>query len=165
MADAFDPAVKAFPDAKQKHHVIIILSDGEDFEGSVDQAIKTAKEANARIYTIGLGSKEGEPIPLKDTYGKISGYKKDKHGQVVITKLNETLLKQIAEETGGIYFEAAPGEKEVEWIYQHMKNIDRKDFKQRQVTEKEDHYQFFLGLALILFMLETMIGERKSNAN
>jgi len=161
LSEAINTAVKGYPESKQKHHVIILLSDGEHLEGDLDESIKKARESNVRIYTIGIGTIDGEPIPLRSEGGKVSGYKKDIHGQVVITKLNESLLREISDQTGGLYFSVNTGGKEVEWIYQHMQNIEKKEFKQRLITEREDHYQVFLALALILLIIEMLLGETK----
>ena len=118
----------------------------------------------SRIYGIGIGTKEGAPIPLRSEQGKVSGYKKDRSGQIVITKLNEELLTQIAKETDGLYFLASPGEREVEWIYQHMQNLEKKEFKQRLVIERENHFQLFLTFSLILLFVSVLIGEVKKGA-
>lgn len=162
LSEAIRSAVNAFPKSKQKNHVVIMLSDGEHLEGDVASAIRTAREARVRIYTMGLGTKEGAPIPLRSEQGKVSGYKKDRNGEVVITKLNEELLKQIAEETGGLYFPATPSEREVEWIYQHLQNLEKKEFKQRLVFEREDHFQLFLGFAILLLLVEVLVSDVKT---
>lgn len=161
LSEAIRTAVKGFPEAKQKHHVVILLSDGEDLMGDVDSAIKTAREANVKIYTVGIGTKDGAPIPLRGERGAVSGYKKDRGGEVVITKLNEDILRQIAQETGGKYAPATPSEREVEWVYQDMQNIEKKEFKQKVVVEREDHFQIFIAFALILLTLETLLSETK----
>ncbi|MBI4372692.1 MAG: VWA domain-containing protein [Candidatus Omnitrophica bacterium] len=161
LSQAIRTAVKAFAKSKQKNHVIILLSDGEDLEGDMEEAIKIAKEAKSRIYTIGIGTKEGAPIPLRSDRGKVSGYKKDRSGEIVITKLNEPLLARITKETGGLYFQASAGEREIEWIYQHMQNLEKGEFKQRQIIEREDHFQFFLLFALILLFVEAVITDTK----
>ena len=161
LSEAIRSAVNAFPKSKQKNHVIVLLSDGEHLEGDMPAAIKTAKDANVRIYTVGFGTKEGAPIPLRSEQGKISGYKKDRAGEVVITKSNEALLTQIAEDTGGLYFPATPSEREVEWIYRHMQNLEKKEFKQKVIVEREDHFQFFLITALILLLIEMLLSDVK----
>ena len=159
--EAIQTAIKAFPKTKQKNHAIVLLSDGEDLEGDVEPAVKAASDAGVRIYTVGIGTKEGAPIPLRSEEGRVSGYKKDRDGQIVITKLNEELLTQIAKETGGLYFPASPGEQEIEWIYRHLQNLEKKEFKQRLVVEREDHFQFFLGLAIILIIVEMFTSDAK----
>jgi Ca-activated chloride channel family protein len=162
LGAALRTAIKGFPDTKQKYHTIILLSDGEDLEGNVESAIKTAKEAQIRIYSVGLGTQEGAPIPLRSEEGSVGGFKKDRGGNVVITKLNEPLMRQIAEETGGLYFPSNSGDKESEWIYQHMQNIEKKEFKNQMVVEREDHFQSFLFIGLLLIILEMLVGEVKS---
>ncbi len=161
LSEAIRVATKAFPKTRQKSHVIVLLSDGEDLEGNVESAIKTAKEANIRIYSVGIGTKEGAPIPLRSEQGKVSGYKKDRSGEVVITKLNEELLTQIAEQTGGLYSQATPSEREIEWIYKHAQNLEKKEFKQRLVVERENHFQFFLAVALLALFAEMVINDAK----
>ncbi|MBI4394800.1 MAG: VWA domain-containing protein [Candidatus Omnitrophica bacterium] len=164
LSQAIRTAVKGFAKSKQKNHVVILLSDGEDLEGDVEAAVKLAKEAKIRIYTVGIGTKEGAPIPLRSEQGKVSGYKKDRSGEIVITKLNEPLLTQAAEQTGGLYFPASAGEREMEWIYQHMQNLEKGEFKQRLVIEREDHFQFFLAFAIILLLIETLMSDTKRYA-
>ena len=159
LREAIQMATKAFEKSKQKAKVVILLTDGEDLEGDVETALKAAKEAKIKIYAVGIGTKEGAPIPLRGESGKISGYKKDRGGEVVITKLNEDLLTKIANETGGLYVAATPGEKEVDWIYKHIQNLEKNELKQRIVAERENHFQFFLGTALILLILEMLMNE------
>ena len=159
LREAIRMATKAFEKSKQKAKVAVLLSDGEDLEGEVESAINAAKEANVRIYAVGIGTKEGAPIPLRSEQGKISGYKKDRSGEVVITKLNEDLLTKIANETGGLYVAATPGENEVDWIYKHLGNLEKAELKQQLVVERENHFQLFLSLALILLILETLMNE------
>jgi Ca-activated chloride channel homolog len=77
----------------------------------------------------------------------------------VITKLNQSLLERIADQTGGLYSPATPGEKEIEWIYKHMESLDKKEFKQRLVIEREDHFQLFLAFAILLVLVEMLVGE------
>lgn len=163
LREAIRTTVKGFAKSKQTNHVAILLSDGEDLEGDVESAIKIAHDAKVRIYTIGTGTKEGAPIPLRSEQGKVSGYKKDRAGEVVITKLNEDLLTRIAKETGGLYFPATLGGQEVEWTYRHIQNLEKKEFKQKMVIEREDHFQLFIALALILFFAEMLLSDAKKD--
>lgn len=165
LREAIQTAVKVFSKSKQKNNAIILLSDGEDLEGDVESSINMVKDAKIRIYTIGFGTKEGAPIPLRSDQGKVSGYKKDRSGEIVITKLNEPLLMKAAEETGGLYFLTTPSEREVEWIYQHMQNIEKKEFKQREIVEREDHFQIFLFFAILILMLELFVSETRKEEN
>ena len=162
LGEAIQTAVRGFPKSKQKNRAVLLLSDGEHLEGDVQGSIKMAREAGVRIYTIGIGTKEGVPIPLRSERGKVSGYKKDRSGEIVITKLNEPLLRQIANETGGLYLPATPSEREVGWVYQHLQNLEKTQFKERLIVEREAHFQLFLVMAILLLLLETAITETRS---
>lgn len=164
FSEAIRTAIKAFPETKRKHHALVFLSDGEDLEGGVEDAIRQACEAGVRIYTIGIGTEEGSPIPLRSETGKVGGYKKDRAGNVVVTKLNESLLKQMAEETGGLYFRSGSG-REAEWIYRHMQNLEKKEFKNQLIEEREDHFQIFVLLAILLLILESLVSESRKPEN
>jgi len=161
LSNGISMAVRSFPDTEKKYRALIVLSDGETSDEQLGGAIELAKKEKVRVYTIGIGTAEGEPIPLRSTEGKTGGYKKDRQGRIVITKLNKSLLEQIARETGGLYFPASPSEREVEYIYQHLQSLGKKELKERTIIEREDHFQFFLLLGLIVLILETLIGDRK----
>ena len=153
-------AAQSFPKGKGKHKAIVILSDGENMESEIRDAVEIAKQDNVRIYTIGLGTKNGEPIPLMSETGKISGYKKDRSGNVVVSKLNETLLQEAAQTTGGLYFPATPSERETDLIYQHIQGLGKKELKEQVVVEREDHFQSFLLLAFLCLLCEAILSDR-----
>ena len=149
--------MRSFPKDDMKHKALILFTDGEDLQGGMDEAIKAAKESGVRIYTIGVGTEEGDPIPLKGESGRKSGFKKDRAGQVVVTNLDKALLQKIATETGGVYLPSTPGEDEVEYVLKHLESLGQKQFKERLISEKEDHYQIFVFLALFFLLLEMMV--------
>lgn len=154
-------AVDSFPKKELKYKSLILFTDGEDHEGGIEQALEAAKKAGVRIYTVGVGTAGGEPIPLRDEQGKKSGFKKDATGQVVITTLNQVLLEKIAGETGGIYVPSTPSEQEVDIVLKHLAGLGQKQFTERLITEKEDHFQFFLFWALFFLVLEMLIRRGK----
>ena len=164
LNEGIKTALQAFPKESAKQKAVVVLSDGENLEGGIEESIELAKKENARIYTVGLGTEAGEPIPLKSQDGKIAGYKKDEKGEVVITKLNQGLLKRIAEQTGGLYFPATPSEREAELIYSHMQSLGKKELKEQTVIEREDRYQSFLLVTFFLLLIEFVIGDRKRYA-
>ena len=160
LSQAIHLALRAFPQKELKYKALILFTDGEDFEGGIENAIAEAKEAGVRIYAIGLGTKEGEPIPLKNEKGERTGFKKDRVGQMVLTKLNQPLLERIAKETGGIYFPGTPGEKEVDLILKHLRGWGEQQFSEKTVVEREDQFQSFLVMALVLLMAEMLVRRR-----
>ena len=160
LLQAIRLAIRAFPQKELKYKALILFSDGEDHEGSLEQAIEEAKKANIRIYTIGLGTAEGEPIPLKNEKGERQGFKKDRSGQMVLTKLNQPVLERLAKETGGVYLPASPGEKEVEVILKHLHGWGEQQFEEKMVVEREDQYQIFLIFAFLFLVAEMSIRRK-----
>jgi Ca-activated chloride channel family protein len=160
LVPAVHLALRAFPQKELKYKALILFTDGEDHEGGLEKAIEEAKQANVRIYCIGLGSSEGEPIPLKNEKGERSGFKKDRSGQMVLTKLNAEVLERLAKETGGIYLPATPGEKEIDVILKHLRGWGEQQFEEKEIVEREDQYQIFLVLALILLIAEMLIRRK-----
>ncbi len=157
LGAAIEKAIAAFTDEKGKQKALVVFSDGEDHAAQIDSAVALAKQQNVRIYTIGTATGEGAPIPLKNERGVQTAVKKDRVGNIVITKLDKAVLSKIATETGGLYFPATPSEKEVDLILKHLSSLGEKKLEDRVVTEKEDHYQIFLFIALILLMLEMVV--------
>lgn len=154
---AIQLAIRSFPDKALQHKVIVLLTDGEDHEGRIDEAIAAAKQGGVRIYAIGVGTPQGAPIPLKSETGQKTGFKKDGTGQIVISKMNPSVLEKIAFETGGIFITASPGEQEVGLMLKHLAGVGQKKFKERMITEREDHFQLFLFFSLFFLILEGLI--------
>lgn len=161
LAEAIKTGLKAFPKGDKKYRVMIIFSDGEETTLEAEAVMERAREAGVRIYTVGVGTREGAPIPLGPGKGNITGFKKDRMGKTVISKLDNGLLEKIADETGGLFFPSTPGEKEIDLIYTHLGGIGKKTFKAKDMVEKEEHFQLFLLPALVLLMLELLISDRR----
>ncbi|HCM42154.1 MAG TPA: hypothetical protein DIS66_02410, partial [Candidatus Omnitrophica bacterium] len=162
LGAAIEKAISAFSDEKGKQKALIVFSDGEDHAAQIDSAVALAKQRNVRIYCVGTATGEGAPIPLKNENGVQTAVKKDRSGNIVITKLDKVVLSKVATETGGIYLPATPGEREVELILKHLASLGEKKLEDRLVTEKEDHYQIFVFIALVLLMLEMLVRRGRS---
>ncbi|MFH1478330.1 MAG: VWA domain-containing protein [Candidatus Omnitrophota bacterium] len=165
IGEAIKKAVDSFVKKETKYKVLVLLTDGEDHESDPLGAGRLAKKEGVIIYTIGIGTKQGEPVPLIDGSGNVSGYKKDTSGEVVISKLDDSTLQRIAVMTGGKYYNATPSEFELENIYEDISKMERKELSGRLFTQYEDRFQYFLAIALILVCLEFLIGDRKKNAD
>ncbi len=161
IASAIRTAMKSFVTKEYKHKVLILITDGEDHEGDPVKAAKEAAKEGIVIYTIGIGSPQGAPIPEYDQYGNRIGYKKDRQGQIVTTKLDVLTLEKIAFETGGKYYISSTGESELDKIYQEISSMEKKELATRKFSQFEDRFQIFLFLGLILLVLESVLGERK----
>ena len=161
IGNAVKTAIKAFTKKERKHKVLILLTDGEDHDTDPIGAAREAKKEGIVIYTIGIGTEKGEPIPIVDETGRIIGYKKDAKGEVVMTKLDEETLRKIALITDGGYYRATSAGFELDKIYDEISRMEKKELSDRLFTQYEDRFQYFLGIAFILLCVEFMIGDRK----
>lgn len=161
LAAAIKSANSAFIAKERRYKTLIILTDGEDLEGQVESAVDIAKEAGVIIYTIGVGTAEGRPIPDRDAKGDVVEYHKDFGGQVVISRLDERALAQIAARTGGRYFRATTGENELDELYDDISKMEKKELESRLFQNFEDRFQYPLLPALVFLAAEASISERR----
>jgi Ca-activated chloride channel family protein len=162
IGDAIELASTYYDDEEQTNRVLFIVSDGEDHsEGSVADAVELAVEEGIQVYTIGVGTLKGGPIPIKRN-DVVERLKKDSEGQVVITKLDEAMLEQIAEEGNGEYINGANTEEAVAYISDQLNQMDKKEFEAKQYAEYKDQFQWFLGIGLLLLFLDIFLLERKT---
>lgn len=142
-----------------KYSVMILMSDGEELEAEAVNAAKEAAELGIRIYTVGIGSREGVPIPVKTKSGEVA-YKKDVQGNIVTTRLEEGTLQEIANVTGGLYFYANPSEFQLQKVLTEIASLEKKEQATDRLENYQDRYQIFLGLAALLFLVEALVSER-----
>jgi Ca-activated chloride channel family protein len=162
LAAAIRTATEGFVAKEKKYKVLVLFTDGEDLEGQVDSAIAQAREANVIIYTIGVGSPQGMPIPVRDPKGDIIEYRKDEKGQIVVSRLDEPSLSRIAVQTGGRYFRASTSESEIADLYKEISGLDKKELESRLFQNYEDQYQYPLAVAIVMLAGYTWAGERRS---
>lgn len=142
-----------------QYSVMILMSDGEELEAAAVNAAKEAAEMGIRIYTIGIGSREGVPIPVASRNGEVA-YKKDVQGNIVTTRLEDGTLQEIANVTGGLYFYASPGEFQLQKVLTEIASLEKKEQASDRMENYQDRYQIFLGLAALLFLIEALVSER-----
>ncbi len=160
IAEALEVASNGFGESKH-NKAIVVITDGEDHEGNVlEQAEETVKK-NITIYTIGMGLPEGTPIP--EFNGTIqTGYKKDRDGQTVMSKLDETLLQRLASVGKGIYVRATTSETGLSKIFEDIGKIEKSEIEEKQFSDYEDRFQYFVALGLFLLILDLFLFERKT---
>ncbi|MDA9018666.1 VWA domain-containing protein [Flavobacteriaceae bacterium] len=161
VSESINLAKDFYDDDNQTNRVLCILSDGEDHEIQNQNITEIAKSSGITIITIGLGSVKGSPIPLKEN-NIVKSYKKDQNGDVVITKLNIELLKNIANSSNGIYIDGANTESVVKAIVERLKEMDKKEFESKQFVAYKDQFQWFIGFAILFLSLELIIFEKKT---
>ncbi len=158
---AIELAIKSFGE-NEHNKAIVIISDGEDHENG--DAVKAAQEAakhGIKIYTIGMGLDEGAPIPLYNKYGKKTGYKKDKDGNIIITKLDDNILRQIAEIGDGLYVRASNSNVGLDKIYEDINKTEKSEIESNVFTDYEDQFQWFVGAAILLLIIEILLSSGK----
>ena len=161
IGDAVRLGVKGLSKTVEKSKSIVLLTDGEDHKSDPIGAAEEAAKQKIKIFTVGIGSKNGEPIPIKDENGKFTGYKKDKNGNVVMSKMDESELVKIADITGGRYFDASSGQVDIIALIDAIKGLEKSKLSSNLNRQYEDRYQYFLFLGLLLLMIEYFIPETK----
>mgnify|MGYP001564473014 FL=1 len=162
IGPALDLALKSFRYDDDTKKAIVVITDGEDHEGNIDAALDEANSKDVSIYTIGFGSSVGVPIPVYDDSGVQRGYKKDNQGNIVLTKLDETILKMISEKTNGKYYRGSNTQDELEAIYNDLANIQKSEYGTKKITEYEDRFYYFLIPAIMILIGEFFISSNKS---
>ncbi|MBT8272777.1 MAG: VWA domain-containing protein [Bacteroidia bacterium] len=162
---AIDEAIQLartyYDDDDQTNRVLIIISDGEDHNNVAVEVAEAASEEGIKIFTIGVGSTKGAPIPIKRNE-IVLNYKKDNSGETVITKLDEETLIDIAEEANGQYINGRNTNEVVETIREILNKMDKKEFEAKQFAEYKDQFQWFLGFAVFFLFVDIFLLERKT---
>jgi len=160
IGTAIRVATRSFEKSARGERVLVLLTDGEDHETDPLEAAKEAANAGVRIYSIGIGSEKGEPIRLPD-----GSFKKDTEGHTVNSRLDLVLLQKIAQYTDGKTIKANPkGGLELDVLYADIGLIQKKTLRSRTYTIYEERFQYFLLPAILLLILEMLLGDRRRTA-
>ena len=158
ISSAIDQAIKTFDiDPGKEKKAIILISDGEDMEHHAIESAEAAAKKGIVIYTIGIGSPEGAPIPIGN-----NRYKTDKEGNTVMTKLNEPMLQQLAAIGNGKYVRAGNNNFGLKKIYNDISKIEKTEFDSKIFSDYEDRFQYFIAISALLLLIEIFIFERRS---
>ncbi len=155
IGDAILTAAKSFSAQSEKSRAIIVITDGENHEDDAVEAAKQAAELGIKVYTVGVGSQQGQPIPID---GELL---KDKDGNIVVSRLDEGTLKQIAAAGGGAYVHAGNEEFGLNPIVDDIKKMEAERFNSVIFEDFDEQYMYFFAAALVLLVLEMLVGERK----
>ena len=154
VGKALQLATLSFSSQSEQSRVIVLITDGENHEDDAVEAARVAKEQGIRIYTIGIGTPEGAPI-------KIDGeFVKDEDGQMVVSKLGEQMLEQIASITDGAYVRATKQSIGLEEIVKSINEMEKSELSTVRYEEYNEQYQYLLAVALSLLLLESLILSR-----
>jgi Ca-activated chloride channel homolog len=161
IGPAIRTALKAFEAGEGRDRAIVLITDGEQTEGDASAAADEAAKASVKIYAIGVGTAEGELIPVREE-GKGMEFLKDREGVTVKSRLDETTLKEIALKTGGIYVRSAAGDFGMDTIYDKgIAQLQRKEYEARLQRRFFERFQWPLGISLALLLLEAFVSDRR----
>ncbi|MDB2675258.1 VWA domain-containing protein [Flavobacteriales bacterium] len=162
IGKAIELSINSFDVSNDQNKAIIIITDGENHEDDAIQKAKDAEDMGIFVHTIGMGSAEGGPIPIKNRYGSITSYQKDNSGNTVITKLNEEMLKEIAASGGGSYIRANSTQSSLNALFKEINKMEKKEIGSKVFTDYKDRFQWFLGIAIVLLLIESLLRNTKN---
>lgn len=164
ITSAIKEAMDIFKGPDKKYKILVIITDGDDLEGDALNAAKEASDLGIKIYCVGVGSQEGDIIPVVKENGE-RGYVADRSGQVVKSALNEDLLKKIAISTGGNYVHATQAEFGLVLLYdKSISKLEKRDIEAKMRKHSQERFQYFLAFAVLLLLLEPLLPDRKMMA-
>ncbi|MCX6250414.1 MAG: VWA domain-containing protein [Bacteroidetes bacterium] len=160
ISDAIEKAMGTFGQSNRSK-AIVIITDGEDHQGGVLEQVEASGKTGIVTYTIGMGLPEGAPIPVYN--GDVqTGFKKDRDGTTIISKLDETILQQIASVGKGIYVRANNSSTGLEKIFDDINKIQKVEIETKQFSDYEDRFQYFIAFSLIFLIFELFVYDRKN---
>jgi Ca-activated chloride channel family protein len=158
LSQAIDAALRSFDARQGKYQVLVLITDGEDHEGKVDEAAERAAQAGVKIFTVGIGTPDGELLPAAEG----SGFLKDARGNVVKSRLDEATLARVAEKSSGAYVRGLGASLGLDEVFErHIAPMERRDVGSRLERRGEDRFQFPLAAALVLLVLEAAFPDRR----
>ncbi len=161
IASAIELGIKSFTQDQESSKVIVIISDGENHEGDAIKAANHAKESGIKIYTIGMGLPKGAPIPISRGRGR-EGFMKDRQGEVIISRMDPSMLRKIASAGDGEFFRASTGNVGLNKLYGDLNSLNKSEIETKIYSEYDDQFHYFVAAALLLLLLDLLILERKS---
>lgn len=159
VAEAIRTATRAFASDERKYKALLLITDGENHTDDPVAAARAAAEAGVRIFAVGVGTPDGELIPVRD--GDRVDYLRDSNGQVVKTRLDEGTLREIARVADGAYARAGSGGMGLQSVYQHIQEMEKRDLGSRRYAQYKHRYQWPLALALLCFLGEALLSDRR----
>ncbi|WP_103665295.1 VWA domain-containing protein [Gracilimonas amylolytica] len=171
-ATAFKPALETALEAFQSleengteaSKVLLIISDGEDHGETYEDALNSLTNENILVYTVGVGTTEGTTIPLyEEGTGDLIGYKRDNQGQVVTTKLQSQILRNIAREGKGEYYSIERGNDGIDAFLARMDELEKGEFASQEYADYKNQYQWMGALALLLLLTSVMLPSARSH--
>jgi len=159
--EAIERAITYFDNDEQTNRFLFIVSDGEDHEENTKSLASQAKKEGIKVYTVGVGTEKGAPIPLRSG-GEVYGYKKDNKGEVVITKMMDNVLKEISSEGNGKYINGNRTQETIDIVEDLLVKAEKSEFESKQFSDYKDQFQWFIGFGLLFLIFDMLLLEKKT---
>ena len=147
----------AFVDEERRNKVLVLVSDGEDLEGEIEEAIRRAKEAGVVVHAVGVGTEGGQPVPDVDAEGRVTGYKRDESGGAVVSRLNLSTLDAIARGTGGKAFRITPADTSLSALASAIEGMEQKTLAREYSYRRKERFQVPLAIGLACLALGLLL--------
>ena len=163
LDEAISVSMVGLDNDRAGHKAIVIVSDGEDDRQESDyvRAADRAADAGLTVYTIGVGTSDGEPIPIKDSWGNLVKYQEDGDGNMVLSRINEDVLKSVAEAGGGRYVLAGGSTSAAAVIAEELDNLEKTVVESEITNARVERFQWFAGGAILLLIVSQLIPDRR----
>jgi Ca-activated chloride channel family protein len=161
ILEALEAASRGFVARDSKFRVVVLLTDGEETEGSILGVAEKAREEGIVIHTIGIGTPRGEPIPVRNEGGDVTDYIRDESGQPVLSRLGEETLSKVALGTGGEYFRISEQDREIEEIVSSIAGMEGEELESQLFRRFQERFYWPLGLALVLLLAEAVVPRER----
>ena len=159
--EALNLAKTYYNNDEQTNRFLIIISDGEDHQEETKQVAQNMSKEGVKVYTIGVGTEKGGPIPIK-VNGSLLGYKKDRKGETVITQRKPDVLEAVANVAGGRYIDGNKTDKPVDFIEELIANAQKNEFETKQFSDYKDQFQWFIGLGILFLLIDIFFLDKKT---
>ncbi|APG66495.1 BatB protein [Tenacibaculum todarodis] len=161
ITEALNLAKTYYNNDEQTNRFLIIISDGEDHQEETKQVAQNIANEGVKVYTIGVGTEKGGPIPMKIN-GSLIGYKKDNKGETVITKRKPEVLQGIADAANGNYIDGNKTDNPVKIIENIISNAQKSEFETKQFSDYKDQFQWFIGIGILFLLIDIFLFDKKT---
>lgn len=165
LGEALRVSLDALDQGAREDRVLVLVTDGEDHEGSIDEQLQRAVTSGVQIHSVGIGSTEGVPIPGDGAQGGSQRFQRDEEGNVITTQLDEATLRALADASGGQFVRVAAGTTAFEDLVDEIARGEGDEVDSREITQFEEQFQLFLLLGFVLLFVEAVVHERRRIAN
>jgi len=160
ITEAIDLAERSFEEDSRNRKTLILITDGENHEEGMMERAETANDNGLLIFTVGVGTEQGSSIPIYAN-GR-SMFKTDESGKTVYSRLDEKMLRELAQAGRGQYYNITANEKIIDAVSERIDQLEKQEMEQQSFSEYESYFQVFIGFALLLIIIEFLVSYRRS---